>query len=132
MAHTKPETKIVDEIRSWILTYNGYSIKTHGDVMATLGTPDIIGGLYVNAIINDGLSDKCTLPIPVLFAVEVKQPGKRLTDVQAYALKQWQRAGYHTGCVTSLEEFVAFINQATKDRVYAYIDAPWAKHKVHI
>lgn len=82
------EKAIVNSIMRWLKERRGcYALKTHGNRYLANGTPDILGCYFGH-----------------MFAIEVKQPGKKPTPLQKIQLARWGRAGCTTGVVHSLDE----------------------------
>lgn len=117
MSAKKPESKIVDKIQTWVTDHQGTVIKNHGDVMAVLGTPDLIGGIVLNLPLRDDSNRFAS----VHFAVEVKVPGEEATELQQHRLDEWRKVGYETATVHSLGEFIEFV----VDRAYANSQWLW-------
>jgi hypothetical protein len=68
--------------------------KRHGSAYQTAGDPDLHG-------VWGGTP----------FEIELKQPGKRPTPLQAARLAEWQRAGCLTAVVHSLPELLSFLDK---------------------
>lgn len=82
------EKTITNKIRAWLKQCPGvWFFKVHGGVFQTPGIPDLI--LCVNGI---------------FVALEVKQPGKKATFLQAQTLARITRAKGRATVVTSLDE----------------------------
>lgn len=82
------ESSITASILKWIDALpHGKALKIHGSAMGGKGHPDIIA---------------CILGR--LVAIEVKQPGKRPTQLQAYVLEQWRKAGAIAISATTLDD----------------------------
>lgn len=94
----KPETKITQDIIKYIKAIHGSAYHVHGSALQTGGLPDISG----------------EYPTPsngwVHLRVEVKTPEGVPSERQIYWLRQYWRAGYLVGIVTSLEEFIILIS----------------------
>lgn len=87
MTRAQPESAIVNAILRRLNDEPGtYARKTHGNAYSAQW-PDIIGS-------TDGR----------MFAIEVKQPGKRATARQVHELAKWRLAGANVGVATSVEE----------------------------
>jgi hypothetical protein len=84
------EKTIVTNIIEYInLSDDSFVIKTHGTPLSASGVPDLIGAWR-----------------GVPFAVEVKQPGGRVSLLQRAWLKRFATGGYVAGIVMSIEEFI--------------------------
>lgn len=76
-----------------------FFFKVHGGPYQLIGLPDIIGCLDGHFV-----------------AIEVKQPGKEPTKIQATVLKQLAAAGATVGVATSIEEAQAIIARTGRVR----------------
>lgn len=78
-------------VRNIVKYLNGlpccWCFKVHGGPYQRKGIPDILG-------VHNGR----------LFAFEVKRPGKKATEIQAWCISQIRNAGGLAGVVTSVEE----------------------------
>src|SRR5690606_17779344 len=88
----KPETYIAQSIINWVKEQGGEAVHVVGSIKQA-NQPDIDGS------IPDSAGE------PIHFKVEVKMPGKDATPAQRAALIVWERNGYLTGVVHSLDEF---------------------------
>jgi hypothetical protein len=64
-----------------------YAMKVHQTRYSRSGEPDIVGSFMGQS-----------------FAIEVKRPGGRPTDLQLYRLNQWAKAGARAGVATSVAD----------------------------
>lgn len=108
---SKPETKIVNAIQTFVKEQGGEIVKQHGSVMSRLGEPDLIGGIVVKAYYYDWATDECLAIayVPISFAVEVKQVTEDVRPLQAHRLNVWKSVGWVTGRVDSVESFQELI-----------------------
>lgn len=86
----KAETRLVNKIRDAMKERYGPAwkgMKIHGSAMQETGLPDIIGCL-------DGR----------FLALEVKMPGEQPSDIQAFRLAEFSRAGATAAVVYSVEQ----------------------------
>jgi Holliday junction resolvase len=94
------EKRVVKDILGYLRTMDScFAWKEHGGMYSTAGIPDII----------------CCLK-GYFIAIEVKQPGNRLTKLQEITLRDIERAGGIGMVVHSLEEVRARIEMFHKDR----------------
>lgn len=83
----QPESSIVGAIlRDLNAAPNTYARKVHGNAYSS-AWPDIVG---------------CTNG--TMFAIEVKQPGRKASARQAHELAKWKLAGARVGVATSVDE----------------------------
>jgi len=82
------EKSIVAAIKKRVVESGGKVYKLHGTAYAVAGAPDLIGSYHGRA-----------------FAVEVKQPGRGPTVLQARELAEWQKQGWVVGVAHSADEF---------------------------
>ena len=84
------EKTIEKQIRSYLdKRPNCWHLKTHGNMFQASGIPDIVG-------VDRGR----------FFGIEIKQPGKKPTEIQKYMLEQIGKAGGIQGVVTSTVEVI--------------------------
>lgn len=107
----KPETKIVDAIQAWVEEHDGNVLKLNGNAFQRKGEPDLLGGVPVSYGWQTWL---------IHFAVEAKLPGEEPPPLQVYRLKQWDKVGFYTGVVTSLDEFIALVTKAAEVEWFCY------------
>lgn len=89
------ESAIVKKIRKKLKTVYGTDLwifKTHGQADQIRGLPDLIG-VYHSYFI----------------AMEVKKPGGRATDLQAFTMQQIRAAGGYATTIHSVEEAIDFL-----------------------
>lgn len=77
--------------------------KVKGGPMQTTGQPDML-------ICYNGQ----------MIANEIKAPGEEPTKLQAYRLKEWEKAGAVVGCTHSVEELQALLERSKS----AFLDRP--------
>lgn len=88
------ESSIVDGILRYLNGLDGCKArKRHGSPYAQAGEPDIEACLNGQSI-----------------QLEVKQPGKHETKIQAKRLREWQDAGACVAVVTSADEVRVLVN----------------------
>jgi Holliday junction resolvase len=81
------ERDIVNRILKWLLSeQETNAFKVHGNQFC-VGQPDILGCRRGQ-----------------MFAIEVKQPGKKPTPIQKARLREWEMSGAVAGVATSLSE----------------------------
>lgn len=86
---TQPESNIVAAILKRLNAEpHTYARKVHGSRYSS-GWPDIIGATHGR-----------------MFAIEVKQPGKKATARQAHELAKWKLAGARCGVAHDVEDAV--------------------------
>lgn len=89
---TQPESNIVAAIlRRLNAAPQTYARKVHGSRYMS-GWPDIVG-------CSSGR----------MFAIEVKQPGKRATARQAHEIAKWREAGARAGVAHDVEDALAIV-----------------------
>lgn len=90
------ERDIVERIRTKVLAPlpRSFFFKVHGGPFQQVGIPDLIGCLEGRFV-----------------AIEVKQPGKEPTKIQATILKKLAAAGAVVGVATSVEEARAIVER---------------------
>jgi uncharacterized protein Veg len=103
------ESALIKKIRRKLKTEYGESLwlfKTHGGADQIRGLPDLIG-VYRSYFVG----------------LEVKQPGKQATPLQAFTIQQIRAAGGYATVIHSFEEAKAFLGtvpeppaEATGDR----------------
>lgn len=92
----KPETAIVKKIKDWLEKHGCFVYKTHGTPMSRKGQSDLIG----------------CLPDGKMLAIEVKQPGKKATELQLrFILAITNNNG------------VAFVSTSVEDTKFALISS---------
>ena len=92
MTRQQPESAIVNAIlRRLNDAPRTHARTTHGS-RYSVGWPDLIG-------CSDG----------VMFAIEVKQPGKKATARQAHELAKWRTAGARVGVAHDVAEAVGIV-----------------------
>jgi hypothetical protein len=85
--------RIMDALRA-----RGHLVrKLHGTVWSTVGDPDLYG-----ARSPDGRA----------FAVEIKRPGEKPTEIQLKRIEEWGKSGAAAGWATSPEEAIAIVEEA--------------------
>lgn len=89
----KHETRITREIIKYIKESRGDAFHVHGSSLQRGGEPDISGEVW---------DDKLGW---IHIKVEVKTPEGEPTWRQLHRLKQYHKAGYMVGIVTSITEF---------------------------
>jgi hypothetical protein len=70
--------------------------KLHGSPYSTVGDPDLYGVRH-----PDGRA----------WALEIKRPGEKPTDIQAYRIREWAEAGAVAGWATTPEEAIAIVEE---------------------
>jgi hypothetical protein len=89
---SQPESRIVNAILARLnATPSTYARKTHGNRYSAQW-PDIVGCANGR-----------------MFAIEVKQPGRKATPRQALELAKWQSSGALAGVATSVDEAVDIV-----------------------
>jgi len=86
------EQAIQKKIQDYIKSIGGKSIKIIQSTMS--GEPDLI----------------CCIK-GKFYGFEIKKPGGKATELQAYKLNQIRQAGGIAECVTSVEEVMAILNR---------------------
>jgi Holliday junction resolvase len=86
------ESNIVGNIRRYLKTVGGKSIKMHGSQFSEAGTPDILW-------IHNGHA----------FWFEVKRPGEDPTKIQLHRIAEWTAAGASVAVVRSVAEARAIV-----------------------
>ena len=85
----RSEKAIQEDIVKHLRASGAWVFKVHGGPMQLRGVPDLVGCLN-----------------GVMFALEVKKPGERLTAIQAHIIEQIKAAGGVAGrveCVADVE-----------------------------
>lgn len=94
----KPETKITQSIIEYIKRTGGDAHHVHGTVLQRGGEPDIDGSISIAGSY-------------VHLKIEVKTSNGELEPRQMYRLRTYNRMGYLTGVVRSLDEFIALVEE---------------------
>lgn len=81
------EKQIENQIKQYLDSIGAWHIKTHGNMFSKAGTPDVV------ACVNGSF-----------VAIEVKQPGGRVSALQAAHIELIKQAGGHAFVAYSLEE----------------------------
>lgn len=84
---TKPESRIVSEIREALITAGFWVLKVHGGAFQTAGIPDLL------AIVNGRA-----------FWFEVKRPGEKATPLQAHMIGRLRDAGCRCAVVDNVND----------------------------
>jgi hypothetical protein len=96
VAHKAENVRVVNPILAWVKTHGGDGFKVHGSMFQRKGEPDL-----------DGWLPHLTRPGEyVHFKVEAKFGKGRADPLQLQRLAVYAGAGYMTGVVYSLEEFI--------------------------
>lgn len=90
---TKPETAIATRIIKWIKIRGGDAWSVHGSALQRTGEPDIDGWLPKNWHLK----------------LEVKTKTGKPSKIQIHRLRQYHRAGYIAGVVTSVENLEVLV-----------------------
>ncbi len=98
---SKPETNTVNGIQTFLKDRYANVLKLHGSSMQRRGEPDLIGGIPMVAMPNDG-GRYYTINIP--FAFEVKYGANVASTLQNHRLEKWAEVGFCTGVVYSVNE----------------------------
>lgn len=89
----QPEKRITDAITRTLRSLpRCWCFKVHGGPMQTAGIPDIVG-------VHGGR----------FFAIEVKVPGNRATDLQALTMRRITEAGGIAGVATTVDEALTLL-----------------------
>lgn len=93
MATKKKESELSEKIVHHLNSYErSYCVITHGG-MYVRNLPDIVGSMAGLGVF-----------------VEVKNPGKHPTEIQAYVLRKFAESGALSVCVHSIEELLRAMN----------------------
>jgi hypothetical protein len=106
------ESAISRKIQVALKERGAFSWKTHGGSMQARGRPDI-EGMYPVKVILQGGAERV---ICVAFGIEVKQPGGKLTALQAHWLDTLEALGGFACVAHNDEEALALL-----DRIDAYL-----------
>lgn len=98
---SKPETNVVNGMVTWLEDRGANVLKIHGSAMQRRSEPDIIGGISLVAMPNNG-GRYYTVDVP--FAFEVKHGNNTASKLQEYRLEQWARVGFCVGVVYSIDQ----------------------------
>lgn len=90
----QPETILSEHSQEALTRLGAKVVKFHGGPETEAGTPDLIG---------------CFMCL--CFAVELKQPGEKPTDIQVKRLREWREAGARVGVATTVEEVLQIVVQ---------------------
>lgn len=82
-----PESQLKDRVLKALEKHGGYWFKTHGDRFTGRGIPDIVG-CYKGHFVG----------------IELKDPGKVPTDIQAYNLTKIHEAGGRQGAAETVAQ----------------------------
>ena len=100
-----PETKIVQDIIHWVRKAGGGDAwHVHGSGVQRAGEPDIDGAIK-------HYPTDFNIPVYIHFKVEVKTTTGKVSKIQLYRLETWDKLGYVTGIVRSIEEFVELMRE---------------------
>ena len=100
------ERTITDNIVRYLRTIPHSAVrKTHGSIFTRAGDPDIV--------FYQGVADPLTGDVRLwrVLALEVKQPGGKLTKIQAHRSAELRKAGVKVYVVYSLEETKALVDR---------------------
>ncbi len=86
--------------KALIKQFGGKWVKWHGNRWGSAGMPDLVGCVGGQ-----------------FYGIEVKMPGKHLTELQAATLEEYEEVGAVVGVATNLEEAISIVQNHIDSRV---------------
>lgn len=95
------EAYLQRKIRKGLMAkFGGKWVKWHGNKWGSAGMPDLVGCVKGQ-----------------FYGIEVKMPGKHLTELQAATLEEYEEVGAVVGTATTLEEAISIVQNHIDSRV---------------